>query len=286
MNLRHIASITLMALPAQATLAETFDNALAFHAAAPGLQTEGFDSLPVGAEVEFLPCIGIQFEDPGDGFPEVVAGLGSSPSSPPNSLANRPISTASTQPIRLARIDGAPITAAGIYNSTSDDQLRLSLLDGDGNTIESLIIDPQPAPRFGGIVSAVGAATVEIAWTGAAGNGLHGFDDLQISAGLSASQDADGDGIEDTIDNCALVANPTQLDTDGDSFGNACDADLNNDCSVNFTDLGDMKAVFFQAGDLAADLNGDGSVNFFDLGIMKASFFGAPGPSCPTVCVP
>ena len=35
--------------------------------------------------------------------------------------------------------------------------------------------------------------------------------------------DEDGDGIEDTIDNCQFVANPDQADADGDGVGTACD---------------------------------------------------------------
>lgn len=36
--------------------------------------------------------------------------------------------------------------------------------------------------------------------------------------------DRDGDGIPNYVDNCPMVANPTQLDTDGDGKGDACDA--------------------------------------------------------------
>jgi hypothetical protein len=35
--------------------------------------------------------------------------------------------------------------------------------------------------------------------------------------------DADGDGVDDDLDNCPMVANADQLDTDGDGFGDACD---------------------------------------------------------------
>ncbi|MDB2707125.1 hypothetical protein N9Z30_05485 [Pseudomonadales bacterium] len=41
--------------------------------------------------------------------------------------------------------------------------------------------------------------------------------------------DTDGDGDNDNADNCALVANADQLNTDGDAFGNVCDADDDGD---------------------------------------------------------
>jgi len=37
--------------------------------------------------------------------------------------------------------------------------------------------------------------------------------------------DFDADGVADLADNCPLVANPSQVDTDGDSMGDACDVD-------------------------------------------------------------
>jgi len=107
--------------------------------------------------------------------------------------------------------------------------------------------------------------------------------------------DDDVDGVPNTSDNCNVAANGpsipdaggnVQLDTDDDGFGNICDPDLDNNCAINFLDLGILKSVFF-TGDADADLNGDGAVNFIDLGIMKATFFGPPGPSGITnVCSP
>lgn len=41
--------------------------------------------------------------------------------------------------------------------------------------------------------------------------------------GGPAAVDSDGDGIDDSTDNCLLVENPSQLDADGDGLGNACD---------------------------------------------------------------
>src|SRR5262249_58151326 len=37
--------------------------------------------------------------------------------------------------------------------------------------------------------------------------------------------DSDQDGVVDCIDNCRLVANPDQSDSDGDGTGDACDLD-------------------------------------------------------------
>ena len=119
---------------------------------------------------------------------------------------------------------------------------------------------------------------------------------LRLNDGSSAP-DADGDGISDDLDNCTLLANPQQIDSNEDGFGNVCDADIGgaagaglDDCLINFLDLGFLKAAFFSApGDANwnphADFTGgpdgepDATINFLDLGRMKSAFFQAPGPS-------
>ena len=90
--------------------------------------------------------------------------------------------------------------------------------------------------------------------------------------------DVDGDGVNDINDNCTYDFNPQQEDTDGDLFGNLCDADLNNDGITNSLDLGIFKAAFFTSNP-DADLNSDGIVNSLDLGIFKARFLTESGPS-------
>jgi hypothetical protein len=100
--------------------------------------------------------------------------------------------------------------------------------------------------------------------------------------------DTDGDTIDDLFDNCTLVANgpndvvppePSQNDSNGDGYGNRCDADLDGSLSVNFSDLVTFKALFNSA-DPDADLDGSGGVNFSDLVIFKTLFNSAPGPTC------
>ena len=106
-----------------------------------------------------------------------------------------------------------------------------------------------------------------------------GSDHDPLVVRLSAGADTDGDGVADAQDNCTLVANPSQLDTNGDGFGNRCDADLNNDLVVNATDLGIFRQLFFTVGASDADFNGDNVVSAVDLGILRLLFFQPPGPS-------
>jgi hypothetical protein len=101
---------------------------------------------------------------------------------------------------------------------------------------------------------------------------------------LVPSLDADTDGILDGVDNCRLIANPTQLDSNGDGYGNLCDADLNNSGVVTTADYGILRTVLGQAASAsaaaaAADLNGSGTVTTADFGLLRAVLGTAPGPS-------
>lgn len=95
----------------------------------------------------------------------------------------------------------------------------------------------------------------------------------------SSTPDSDGDGVLDDADNCTLAANSNQIDVDADGYGNACDADLNNDGVINAVDLGIFRLGFFSMGITNTDFNADGVTNAIDLGILRLTFFGAPGPS-------
>jgi len=117
--------------------------------------------------------------------------------------------------------------------------------------------------------------------------------------------DFEEDKIGSCDDNCTLVPNPDQTDSDGDGYGNACDADVartasvlraipssvnGNDCVVNFQDLVVINQAFFSSPidpkwNPDADFNNDSKVNFLDLAIFSEQFLSAPGPSGATrVC--
>ena len=101
------------------------------------------------------------------------------------------------------------------------------------------------------------------------------------SAAQAANEetDADRDGVPDSRDNCTSVVNPTQRDSDGDGYGDACDADLNNDGIVNSIDLAAVRTSFGSTSPTRADLNGDGVVNALDLALIRRLFATRPGPS-------
>lgn len=132
---------------------------------------------------------------------------------------------------------------------------------------------------------------------------LHGAFDNIITPGLPAgwlkpviadetftlivAVDSDLDGITDDADNCIEVANGplvpdaggnSQLDADGDGYGNSCDADLNGDGIVNAGDVTPFRAALGHAGG-AADFNGDGVVNAGDIGTLRSALGTPPGPS-------
>ncbi len=52
----------------------------------------------------------------------------------------------------------------------------------------------------------------------------------------ASAPDDDGDGVSNVEDNCLLVANADQLDTDGDGKGDACDTDDDGDGVADISD--------------------------------------------------
>jgi hypothetical protein len=118
-------------------------------------------------------------------------------------------------------------------------------------------------------------------------------------------KDVDLDRIPDASDNCRLLSNAGQWDSNKDGFGNRCDADLDNDGIVTQPDVDAVVAckganllllephagpedppINVNPADLAkkvtcsdADLDANGRVNSIDIGIARRALGKPPGPS-------
>ena len=77
---------------------------------------------------------------------------------------------------------------------------------------------------------------------------------------LIGSGDQDGDGIANSNDNCPRVSNSNQLNTDGDSQGNACDTDDDNDFMSDRFELANNFNPLVNS-DADADADNDGLTN-------------------------
>lgn len=106
--------------------------------------------------------------------------------------------------------------------------------------------------------------------------------------------DTDGDGVMDGEDNCTAVANGpvipdaggnSQLDTNGDGYGNLCDADLNNDGVVDTSADFSIFMASYNKGpgepgyNPDADLNGDNFIGGPDYTLFVGMVGNPPGPS-------
>lgn len=87
-------------------------------------------------------------------------------------------------------------------------------------------------------------------WKFKIGNKIIDVDIVNLTTALS--YDEDGDNIGDNSDNCPSISNPDQLNTDGDSLGNTCDSDDDND------DIADTADVFPLDATESVDVDNDG----------------------------
>jgi len=94
--------------------------------------------------------------------------------------------------------------------------------------------------------------------------------------------DTDADGINDHDDNCRTVSNASQVDSNGDGFGNRCDGDLNNNNATNAQDYVLFRQQLGQTSSPpnynAADLNANGAVNAQDYVLFRGLLGSPPGP--------
>ena len=104
------------------------------------------------------------------------------------------------------------------------------------------------------------------------------IDDINGAVALYGFPDTDNDSVPDNLDNCTLIANPGQLDSNMDGYGNICDGDFNQTGAVDIADFA-IFAGAYGTTDADADLNGSGFVDIADFAIFAGLYGGIPGPS-------
>jgi hypothetical protein len=115
--------------------------------------------------------------------------------------------------------------ADGTLEVYVDGVLEASRLDplwntdsADPFTIGEIDAGPLPEQPFTGIID-----EVELFNRALLASEIQALYNAGSAGKCKPATDADGDGVPDSTDNCALVANTDQADADGDSFGDACD---------------------------------------------------------------
>jgi hypothetical protein len=144
-----------------------------------------------------------------------------------------------------------------------------------GGTLSGVPLDVQT-----GAFELTGGACIEQF----AGIGLGAHFELSLSGTVPG--DADGDGVPPGLDNCLGLANSSQLDTNLDGHGNACDADYNDDGLIGAPDFLRLAAAFGSTVgdpeyDPELDADGDGAIGASEFFLLGRSMGGPPGPSAP-----
>ena len=102
---------------------------------------------------------------------------------------------------------------------------------------------------------------------------------MQVARPFAPVADTDGDGVPDRRDVCREQPDPDQRDSDHDGFGDACDADFDQDGVVGLGDLALFQRALRTGRRIpGADLNGDGSVDERDASLASVGIHLPPGP--------
>jgi hypothetical protein len=140
--------------------------------------------------------------------------------------------------------------AFSLDNPQSKDANPRSTADGaTGPLAGTFVIDDEAAPPFASSSHAPGRyrprrAASELDGRSAAGQWRLLLVNLGANTGtwgnytltLTVDCDADKDGAADESDNCLIVANPDQANSDDDALGDACDLDIDGDSLGNTVD--------------------------------------------------
>jgi hypothetical protein len=164
---------------------------------------------------------------------------------------------------------------------------------GEGGELET-IPGEEPIPIAGGngwawdvqVVEGVAYVTYGILEDGTGGLAVIELaaSDFGTDFSLDPAPDGDGDGVPDAADNCLEVPNPAQADANHEGFGDACDADYDDDGFVDGQDFSVLRTAYLtQPGSAGwnaeVDHDGDGTITGVDFSVFRSRYLGAPGPS-------
>ena len=158
-------------------------------------------------------------------------------------------------------------------------RLRGGTLSGGG---EVDLQSTAPTPEIGSAGVTIGqSGPIGISTGPTSGITLHaGF--WPIAASDAELLDWDGDGISDASDNCIEAENSSQLDSDGDDYGNACDCDFDQTLACNIADFSIFREDYVATVDrgVGTDMDGNGAVSIADFSLFRDGYVaGEPGPS-------
>jgi Thrombospondin type 3 repeat len=194
----------------------------------------------------------------------------------PDSISIGDINNHENDDWQVTMTSGPPLTVFGfdLIGNKAPPSGELFSVYGPDNVLYGSLPAPIGDIFFIGVVATAPIARLHFNEGASDKQGSDG-DDIAIANfrfAVNPAADSDGDGVKDVIDNCALVPNADQLDTDGDGQGDACDPDDDNDgvmdgednCPVTVNPgQGDLDGDGI--GDACdADLDGDGVDNVLD----------------------
>ena len=143
------------------------------------------------------------------------------------------------------------------YDITVISTVALSIDIGSATATD--IFEPVVISNDAPVLFPVGETLVT--WTATDAND-NTVSDQQLVAVVTSGVDTDGDGVLDSADNCLTVSNPSQLDSDNDGQGDACDSDSDGD---GLPDSWEQNAFGDLNQDGSDDADADGSSNANEL---------------------
>lgn len=152
-------------------------------------------------------------------------------------------------------VTATQLTGANVANQFGESASEIAVVEYNGNYV---ILTAQV-----GVSQTISATLAGYTAPDITGVTVADRETVQVLIAMSpdASQDTDGDTVTDVNDNCPATPNTDQTNTDGDSQGNACDSDDDNDGLSDSYEIANSLDPLDSA-DAALDPDGDGVTTF------------------------